>query len=140
MKIYESGRESKLLDDIKAGRKTIEVRLNRDKFAEYKSGDRVWLREDFYQEGQIIKSKPKQVLVEITRVKKYKSFRDLMEGSGFRNVIPAAKMIDEAVYDTYRFYSSADENKYGVLAIYFKVLKLNNDAAAEAGGTAINHR
>lgn len=35
--IYESGRESSLLDDIQAGHKTVECRLNRGKFADYRS-------------------------------------------------------------------------------------------------------
>lgn len=47
--IYESERETSPLTDIKAGTKTIEARLNRGKFALYKFGDHVWLREDFYK-------------------------------------------------------------------------------------------
>ena len=46
MKVWESGRESSLLDDIIAGRKIIEGRLNRGKFAKYSVGDIVSLRRD----------------------------------------------------------------------------------------------
>ena len=44
MKIWKSGCESELLDDIIAGRKTI---LNRGKFAEYAVGDVISLRRDY---------------------------------------------------------------------------------------------
>ena len=47
MKMWKSGRESELLDDIIAGRKTIEGRLNRGKFAEYAVGDRISLGRDY---------------------------------------------------------------------------------------------
>ena len=39
MKTWHSGRESQLLDEMIAGRKTIEGRLNREKFADYAVGD-----------------------------------------------------------------------------------------------------
>ena len=45
--IWESGRESRLLDEMIAGRKTIEGRLCRGKFAQYAPGDIVNLRRDF---------------------------------------------------------------------------------------------
>lgn len=84
--MYESGRESSLLADIKTGAKTIEARLNRSKFALYQPGDQVWLREDFYENGKEVYSNPRQVLVEIKKIE-----------------------------------------KYGVLAIYFEVLKISSE-------------
>ena len=49
MTMWESGRESALLDEIIAGRKTVEGRLNRSKFAQYKVGDTIKLRRDVRQ-------------------------------------------------------------------------------------------
>ncbi|NCU38236.1 hypothetical protein EOL96_04250 [Candidatus Saccharibacteria bacterium] len=42
--VWQSGRESTLLDEIIAGRKTTEGRLDRGKFAHYQIGDIVELR------------------------------------------------------------------------------------------------
>jgi len=55
MNTWESGRESNLLDDIIAGRKTIEGRLNRDKFAKYTVSDQVWLRRDHRDANGILR-------------------------------------------------------------------------------------
>ena len=54
MKIWKSGRESALLDDVIAGRKTIEGRLNRGKFAEYSVGDAISLRRDYRDEAGVL--------------------------------------------------------------------------------------
>lgn len=139
MKIYDSGRESNLLTDIKAGRKTIEVRLNRGKFALYKPGDQVWLREDFYKDRYVVESKPRQVLVGIEKIEKYPNFRKLMESVGYEKVVPRARSIDEAMVEPYKFYSKEDETEFGILAIYFKVLKLNDNSAAQTFVARIKH-
>lgn len=55
MTTWYSGRESGLLDDIIAGRKTIEGRLNKGKFAKYKAGDMVSLRRDIRGENGILR-------------------------------------------------------------------------------------
>lgn len=90
VKIYESGRESSLLADIKAGTKTIEARLNRSKFALYKPGDQAWLREDFYENDKVIRSIPRQVLVEVIKIEKYPDFKTMLDMVGFKNVNPRA--------------------------------------------------
>ncbi len=84
MTIWESGRESNLLDDIIAGRKTIEGRLNRGKFAEYKPGDQVWLRRDYRDEnGTLQDGEPRQVLVQVTAIRKYKTSFEMVTAEGF---------------------------------------------------------
>ena len=122
MKIYESGRESGLLKDMKEGTKTIEVRLNKGKFARYKIGDRVRIREDIYQEGELVESKPEQLLVEITKIGQYPTFEALFKKLGYRAVVPRAQNVQEALDQAHMFYQKEDELKYGVLAIHFKVV------------------
>lgn len=56
MAIWESGRESKLLDDIIAGRKTVEGRLKRGKFAEYRADDVIALRRDIRGEDGVLRA------------------------------------------------------------------------------------
>ncbi len=123
--LYESGRESSLLADIKAGTKTIEARLNRSKFALYKPGDTVWLREDFYGHDKEIRSIPRQVLVKVTKIEKYADFKAMLQSVGFKNVTPRAASLREAINECSGFYSTAQEKKCGVLAIYFGVLKIS---------------
>lgn len=123
MRIYESGRESSLLQKIKDKSKTIECRLNRDKFTKYQAGDRVWLREDTYLSGEIVNSRPKQLLIEIEKIENYPTFQDMFEAIDYSKAIPTAKSTNEAVAARRQFYSSAEEQDCGVLAIYFHVIK-----------------
>ena len=123
MTIWESGRESHLVDDIIAGRKTIEGRLDRDKFSQYKPGDHVWLRRDNRNEaGKLQEGEPRQVLVEVNAIRKYVSFVDMTRSENYKNILPATTSPEEAaaLYDMY--YSAQDQLKYGVLAIEIAVI------------------
>lgn len=118
MKVWESGRESGLLDDIIAGRKTIEGRLNKGKFAEYAVGDVVSLRRDYRDAaGRLQDGEPGVARVKIVAIRKYNSFLDMTKTENYKLVIPHATSAKEAadVYNTY--YSADDQKKYGVLAI-----------------------
>jgi len=124
MTTWESGRESGLLDDIIAGRKTIEGRLNRSKFAEYCVGDHVSLRRDHRDEqGTLHDGEPGAATVEITAVRHYDSFFDMVSAEGYQRVIPSAGSPQEAADEYNRFYSAEDQSKYGVLAIEIKFLQ-----------------
>lgn len=118
MKVWESGRESYLLDDIIAGRKTIEGRLNRGKFAEYSVGDIVSLRRDHRDTRGILQDGERDAAqVKIIAIRHYKTFIEMVESENYRFVIPSASSSKEAaaIYDDY--YSIEDQNKHGVLAI-----------------------
>lgn len=119
--IYESGRESSYIDDIAAGLKTYEGRLNRGKFADYKPGDFVWLRRDKCVDGKLVDGEPKQLLVSIISIAKYPTFREMLAEIGFEKVIPRARDLDAAVAEYSRIYSPEDEASNGVLAIEIKV-------------------
>ncbi len=118
MTVWESGRESGLLDDIIAGRKTIEGRLKRSKFAEYKVGDIIKLRRDHRDEHGILRDGESNVArVRVIAIRRYATFLDMVTTEGFKKVIPSASTVEEAAdkYDNY--YSTEDQMKYGVLAI-----------------------
>jgi ASC-1-like (ASCH) protein len=119
---HEAGRESLILRDIKLGLKTVEGRLATGKFLDFKAGDYVELREDFYENGVIMLSKPKQAISEVIEVQKYDTFKKMLQSVGVHNVLPRAKDIDEALSEYRKFYSEEDETKYGVLAIHFKLV------------------
>lgn len=115
---WTSGRESVLLDDIIAGRKTIEGRLNRDKFALYAPGDTIRLRRDFRDaEGALHDGIEDAARVEVLAVRHYPDFLTMVTAEGYRRVIPSAKSAQEAadLYD--RYYSAEDQKRYGVLAV-----------------------
>lgn len=125
--VWESGRESRLLDDIIAGRKTIEGRLKKGKFAEYRVGDIVKLRRDVRDEhGVLHDGDPDAVRVQVVAVREYESFLTLCKQEGYAQVIPQARSAKEAArqYDTY--YSAAEQAKYGVLAIEVRPLPTIN--------------
>lgn len=118
MTVWESGRESGLLDDIIAGRKTIEGRLNRGKFAEYRPGDSIKLRRDIRDEhGVLHDGEPDAARVKVIAVREYPDFLTMVTTEGYEKVIPSAYSA-EAAADAYNtFYSAADQAAYGVLAI-----------------------
>lgn len=128
MNTWESGRESHLLDDIIAGRKTIEGRLNKGKFAEYKIGDQIWLRRDYRDENGILHDgKPRVALVEVTDIIQYQSFLEMTTTEDFKTIIPSANSAEQAADEYNKYYSTTDQNKFGVLAIKIKSQKLSNN-------------
>ena len=122
--VWESGAESSVLDDIVAGKKTIEGRLNRGKFAKYVPGDIITLRRDYRDaDGMLHDGPPGQATVKVTAVRQYRSFLDMVKGEGFEKVIPSAKSAAEAAALYGTFYSVEDQEKYGVLAIGYEVVR-----------------
>jgi len=125
---WQSGRESKLLDDIIAGRKTIEGRLNKGKFAQYQVGETVSLRRDHRDEdGMLHDGEPDAARVEITAIRRYGSFLEMVTEEGYEKVIPGAHSPQEAANEYNKFYSAEDQAKYGVLAIEVHYLAPNLD-------------
>ena len=127
--IWVSGRESSLLDDMISGRKTIEGRLDRGKFSDYKPGDIVRPRRDVrgpdgvLRDGEIDGSE-----FEITAVRKYKNFLEMIQAEGWQNVIPNAGS-DKVAAETYnRYYSIEDQKKFGVLAVEVKLVSPGGDS------------
>ena len=124
MTTWESGRESSLLDDIIAGRKTIEGRLNKGKFSNYAVGDRVSLRRDVRNaEGKLEDGEPDAAQVEIVAIRPYASFLELVTKEGYKKVIPSARSAEDAAAEYNKYYSLEEQNLYGVLAIEVKLLE-----------------
>lgn len=117
-KLWISGRESHLLDDIIAGRKTIEGRLNRGKFAHYQVGDMVSLRRDYRDEHGILRDgESDAALVEIVAIRHYETFLEMVTAEGCERVIPSADSVEVAVAEYDKYYSISDQRHFGVLAI-----------------------
>ncbi len=124
MTVWHSGRESSLLDAIIDGRKTIEGRLNKGKFADYAIDDTVVLRRDTRDEKGILHDGPaNQARVRIIAIHRYASFLEMVTSEGFRNVIPTAPTAEVAAAEYEKFYSAEDQQRYGVLAIEVQVMQ-----------------
>lgn len=92
------------------GKKTVEGRLNKGKFALINIGD-------------ILELEPEKTQFKITEKNIYPNFKSMMEKEGVKNVIPDKNNIDEAAKVYYKFYTKKQEKKFGVVAI--KIRKLN---------------
>lgn len=118
MTTWESGRESALIDDIIAGRKTIEGRLNRGKFSQYEIGDTVGLRRDIRNsQGDLEDGLPDAARVRIVAIRHYATFLALVMAEGYQCVIPSATSAKQATEEYDKYYTMADQQHYGVLAI-----------------------
>ena len=123
MNVWESGRESRLLDDIIAGRKTIEGRLNRGKFAEYQVGDTVKLRRDYRDKFDVLHDgMPDAVRVKVVAIRHYSDFLTMVEAEGHKTVIPYADSAREAADEYNRYYDAEAQANCGVLAIEVEVI------------------
>lgn len=88
---------------ILQGRKTVEGRLNRGKFATVQVGDRVLVND--------------QVEFTISAKHQYTSFREMLEHEGVARVIPDAANLEAAVQVYYQFYIPEEEREFGVVGL-----------------------
>lgn len=116
---HELGFESSVLQSILEGKKIVEGRLAKDKFLNFTVGDKILLREDIWEDGEIIDSLKTDKTVGILTIKRYRSFEEMLESEGVENVIPSAQSIEEARSAYRQFYSIENEEKFGVIA--FKI-------------------
>lgn len=120
--MQEIGIESSILREIIEGKKTIEVRLGTAKFLKLRKGDRLSLREDIWQNDEIVESISNRAKIEITQILYFESFEDMLHAVDFQKILPSATHIDEAMATYRQFYSRKDEEEYGVMAITFTLL------------------
>jgi ASC-1-like (ASCH) protein len=123
MQTHQAGRETQHLNDIITGKKTVEGRLAKGKFLNFKAGDLIKLREDIYENGIEIKSIPNRLTTKITKLKHFESFRKMLKEVGYELVLPRASSLDEAVKEYSKYYSASDEKQFGVIAIFFEVVE-----------------
>ncbi|MBP7820926.1 ASCH domain-containing protein [Candidatus Saccharibacteria bacterium] len=112
------GIESNLLDDIIAGRKNIEGRLNKGKHKNYQTGDIILLRRDHRnRNGKLIKGKTIGAKVRVLSVTSYPSFFEMTQNEQYKKIIPTASSALQAAREYNKYYTQTDEQRYGVLAI-----------------------
>jgi ASC-1-like (ASCH) protein len=115
------GRESSILKQIQNGSKTVEARLAKLRFRKFRAGDRIRIREDIWAGGQIVSSQLSSTRTTVVEIEKFSSFVEMFRHVDFKKVNPDARSAAEALDRIRQFYTPEDEQKYGVLAIHFKL-------------------
>ena len=118
--MQEIGIESSLVEAIRNGEKTIEGQLGKPCFLKLDVGDVLSIREDIWLDGQNIGSQDDKLQVKITQVLYFETFKEMLESIDFTAAVPSAKSVREAVKKYSEFYSKDDEEKYGVVALFFE--------------------
>jgi ASC-1-like (ASCH) protein len=86
------------------GKKTVEGRLNKGKFATINIGD-------------IIEIEPEKIQFDVVEKNIYSNFKSMIEKEGVNTVIPDKQTLEEAVNVYYKFYTKEQEKEFGVVAI-----------------------
>lgn len=95
------------IDQIRSGKKTVEGRIDKGMFQQFREGDRV----RFFA-GQ------EEVICKIIKITKYKSFPDMLKEEGFKACLPESPTFEQACreYDVIPNYTSMSK-EHGVLGI-----------------------
>ncbi len=97
---------------IQQGHKTVEGRINTGIMTGFRAGDRI-----------LCFDRKDQVLVEVVRVEKFTSFRDMLTAAGVSACLPEYSDMDKAVALYRSFPGYADkERRFGVLGIHIRVV------------------
>lgn len=116
------GVEANLLKQIVAGTKTIELRLGRGKFLKFRTSDHISLREDTYKDGEVISPKPDQAVVVIKQLLYFENFDEVFSAVDYRKALPDIDSVSDAIAFYRKFYSEAEEEENGVVAITFSLI------------------
>lgn len=84
---------------IKEGRKTIEGRLQKGKFLDMEVGDILILN--------------REIKLEITRIAKYKTFREMLEKEKYQNAVTLAKNLNELWKSITRYIQKKMKESWG---------------------------
>lgn len=98
---------------IKDGKKDIEIRLYDEKRKKLNVGDKII----FYKRPE----EKEYIKAIVTKLEKYNTFLDVVDNIDMERIYIENIIREDYLKLMRRFYSEEEENKYGVLAIYFKV-------------------
>ena len=100
------------IDEVIAGKKTVEGRKNMAPFSNLQSGN-------------IIKffAGDKSALAEVKKVNQYKNIEEFIEGEDWKKALPGLKKKEEALSTFMEWNKPETVEKYGFLGIHFELLK-----------------
>lgn len=98
---------------IAAGEKTAEGRIAKEKYLQLRPGDTITFHNAANEE--------EMVAVRVRQVRRYDSFRAMLEVEGVAAMLPGMTSLDEAirVYESFGDYKTAVQ-QYGAVAIRFE--------------------
>ena len=108
MRVYRLRVKEEYLDHIKSGKKRIEIRVAYPYLKNIKPGDRIIFNDS--------------VPAVVTGVKTYETFRQALREEPIAKVFPDEPSFERAVKRFHGMYPKWKENRYGVIAIRFKLL------------------
>lgn len=103
------------LNNIKNGRKTIEVRLNDEKRRKIKAGDTIRFIK--------VPEDGRQIRAEVLELTVYPTFKEMYDNVSAEEMGSHDDTVEEMVKDTYEIYTPEQEATYGTLAIRIKYLR-----------------
>ena len=109
MKTWNKKLHEKMYELIKEKKKTVEGRVNDDKTAVIPIKDIIIWNET--------------LKAEVVDIKKYQTFKEMLEKEGVENVLPGLKTIDEGVEVYYMIPGYKEKEKNGVLAFHLTVIE-----------------
>lgn len=115
------GIDTKLLPAILIGEKNIVGRLRMTKFVTLRIGDKIHLREDDWQEGQLVQSADNAAVVIVTKTQFYDSFTDMLNVIDISKLVTPASSQEAILKNYYQFYTVDQEIESGVVAIEFRL-------------------
>ncbi len=103
-----------LFEEMRSGRKVIEIRLNDEKRQKLKVGDTII----FYKlpEGR------EKLSVRVLELLHYKDFKSLYQNFPFHQLGCSGKTMEWMMENTYKIYTREQEEKYGALGIRIELL------------------
>ena len=109
MKVYRLYVREEYLEMIKNGEKKIEVRVAYPQLKGIKAKDKILFNNE--------------VPAEVISVKKYETFRQVLREEPIEKIFPDKPSFEQAVKRFHNMYPKWKENRYGVIAIKFRLLK-----------------
>ncbi|MBD3273460.1 ASCH domain-containing protein [Candidatus Dependentiae bacterium] len=112
----------KYFENIKSGKKTIEGRLNKEKYQKLKINDKIEFKSNKTNE---------KIICKITHINKYSNFKTMLINEGINNMLPKINNLKEAIkiYESIPGYKE-NVKKYGTIAIGIKI-KANSNTQLE---------
>ncbi|BAD84244.1 hypothetical protein, conserved, DUF1530 family [Thermococcus kodakarensis KOD1] len=108
MKVYRLFVKDEYLNFIRSGEKRIEVRVAYPQFRNIRPGDKIIFNDS--------------IPAVVTEVKKYETFRQVLREEPIKKIFPDEPSFERAVKRFHNLYPKWKENRYGVIAIKFKLL------------------
>lgn len=101
---------------IKLGIKKTEGRLNKGYFSNVKKGDNIiFINKDFKQ--------IRTCTIKVTSTHTYDTFEEYLEHETLEKCLPSIDTIKNGTKVYYQYFTKSDEQKYGIVAVRFIVLK-----------------